>query len=221
MFTPCISGATRRLLAGRRFLRIAAKSLVDDGLQMLHQFIGRRLVIVQLIHFAKKFVLAQAEAVIGQQFVVDHILVRANERQNRANVLFIGIDAWNQGRAGDEVDVRKRLVGFLEVLQNALVVDADPLLVPLRESSSCDRAASYRRAAAPFPQSPRYVARRFDGRVETALVRAFQQCGTEVRLQQALATAERDAAAGSTDRRRRPSPLPPVLRRPSCVCQTW
>ena len=43
---------------------------------------------------------------------------------------------------------------------------------------------------------PGHVARRFDGRVEAALVGPFQQGRAEVRLQQALAAAQRDAAPG-------------------------
>ena len=46
--------------------RRAAKGLVDDGLQVLDQVVGRRLVIVQFVHLAQELVLAQAEAVIRQ-----------------------------------------------------------------------------------------------------------------------------------------------------------
>ncbi len=66
-----------------------------------------------------------------------------------------------------------------------------------------------------FDEAPRHVARRFDGRVEAALVGTCQQCGAEVRLQQALTAAQSDAAAGTTGRRKRPSPLRPALRQPS------
>ena len=100
---------------------------------MLDQLVGRRLVIVQFIHHAQALVLAQAKAVIGQELIVDHVLVRANEGQDRPDVLLIGIHAGNQRRAGDEVDVGKRFIGFFEVRQDALVAHAGPLLVPLRD----------------------------------------------------------------------------------------
>jgi hypothetical protein len=46
-------------------------------------------------------------------------------------VLLVRIDARDQGGAGDELPVGERLVGLLEVLQDALVDHADPLLVYL------------------------------------------------------------------------------------------
>ena len=116
-----------------------------------NQLLGRRFEVIQFVHLAEDVVLAQAEAVIRQQLVVDHVLVRADEVQDRPDVLLVGIHAGNQRRAGDEVDVGKGLVGFLEVLQDALVAHAGPFLVPLRDRSACGRAASCRRGAAPSP----------------------------------------------------------------------
>ncbi len=69
----------------------AAKGFVDDGLEVLDHFIGRRLVIVQFVHLAQVLVLAQAKAVIRQQLVINHVLVRADERQHRPDVVLVGI----------------------------------------------------------------------------------------------------------------------------------
>ena len=50
----------------------------------LNHFIGWRFVIVQFIHHAQDLILAQAKAVIGQQLIVDHVLVgRMNARTAR------------------------------------------------------------------------------------------------------------------------------------------
>jgi hypothetical protein len=45
--------------------------------------IGRRSVVVQLIDFPEIHILAEAEAVIGQQFVVDYVLVGTDECEDR------------------------------------------------------------------------------------------------------------------------------------------
>lgn len=50
------------------------KGFVNDGLEMLDHFSGRRFVIVQFIHIAQVFIVAEAEAVIRQQLVFNHVL---------------------------------------------------------------------------------------------------------------------------------------------------
>ena len=104
--------------------------------------------------------------------------------------------AGNQRRAGDEVDVGKRLVGLLEVGQDPLVADADPLLVPLRDRQLVVVQHRVDVGQDLLHEGPRDVARRLDRRVDAALVGPLQQRGGEVRLQQALAAAQRDAAPG-------------------------
>ena len=78
----------------------APERLVDDRLEVPDQFVGRRLVVVQLVDLAEKLVLAEAEAVIRQQFVVDHVLVRADERQDRPDVLLVVVDARESAACG-------------------------------------------------------------------------------------------------------------------------
>ena len=174
----------------------APEGLVDDGLEVLDQVVGRRLVVVQLVHHAQAQVLAEAEAVVGQQLVVDDVLVGSDERQHRPDVLLVGVDAGDQRRAGDEVDVGEGLVGLLEVRQDPLVAHAGPLLVPLRDRQLVVVEHRVDVGQHLLHVLPGHVARRLDGRVEAALVGPLQQGGAEVRLQQALAAGEGHAAAG-------------------------
>ncbi len=125
------------------------------GLQVRDQLVGRRLVVVQLIHHAQALVLAQAKAVIGQELVVDHVLVGADERQDRPDVLLVGVDAGNQRRAGDEVDVGKGLVGLLDVRQDRARCSRRSTSCAAPGWSACGRGAPYRRGAAPFRRKTR------------------------------------------------------------------
>ena len=50
-----------------RDIAAATEGLVDDRLQLGDQVVGRRLEVVQLVDLAEQLVLAQTEAVIGQQ----------------------------------------------------------------------------------------------------------------------------------------------------------
>ena len=89
------------------FLARAAEGFVDGDLPMRNQSIGRRFVIVQVVDHALVFVLAEAKAVIRQQLIVDHVLVRSNERQDRPDVLLVGIDVGDRRRSGDEIGCRE------------------------------------------------------------------------------------------------------------------
>ena len=93
-------------------------------------------------------------------------------------------------------DVGKCLVSLLEIRQDPLVADAGPLLVPLRDRQLVvvEHRVDVRQHL--LYELPGHVARRFDGRVHAAVVGALQQRRAEVRLQQALAAAQRHPAAG-------------------------
>jgi Protein of unknown function (DUF2950) len=80
---------------------------------------------------AEEFILCLAVPVIGQQFVVDDVGVRADEGEHCANVLLVVVHAGNERRACDELRVRKRLVGPLEIVADAGVIRATPFLVAL------------------------------------------------------------------------------------------
>jgi hypothetical protein len=56
--------------------------------------------------------------VIWQKFVIDHVLVRADERQHGPDVLLIVVHSRNERGACDELEVRERLVGFLEIRED-------------------------------------------------------------------------------------------------------
>ena len=55
----------------------------------------------QLVNPAQKVILAFAESVIRQQFVVDHVLVWTNKCQDRADMFLIVVHAGNERRAGN------------------------------------------------------------------------------------------------------------------------
>jgi hypothetical protein len=90
-----------------------------------------------------------------------------------------------------ESDVGKRLVGPLEVLQHSLFVHTGPLLVPLGDRQLMVVEHRIHMSQHLFHERQGNVARRFDRRVEAALVRSLQQRGAEVRLQQTRAAAGR------------------------------
>jgi hypothetical protein len=142
-----------------------------------------------------QLVLAGAEAVVRQQLVVDHVLVRANELQNCPDVFLIVVHPRNQRCAGDKVDVRKGLIGFLEVLQNPFVTHPGPLLMPLRDGQLVVMQHGIHVRQRLFDKCPGHIAGRFDCCIETITVGFFQQCGTEIRLKQALTATQGHASS--------------------------
>src|SRR5262249_25626812 len=70
-----------------------ADRTVKEGLEAGDGVGRRRLEVCQVVSPPQKAVLALAKTVIGQQFVVDHVLVRTDERQHGADMLLIVVHA--------------------------------------------------------------------------------------------------------------------------------
>ncbi len=135
---------------------------------------------------------------IGQEFVINDVRMRANEGQHRADMLLVVVHAGNERCARHKLDIGERLVGPLEVFKNARIAHAGPFLVALGVGELVVVQHHIHVRQQLFVIRPRDVAGGLDGGVDAALMRLVEQRRAEVGLDRALAAAEGDAAARLT-----------------------
>jgi hypothetical protein len=172
---------------------VAAKGLLDDPAQPLEGFRTPRSKVHHLIDLPQEPILALPEAVIRQQFIVDHVLVGPDDSQDSPDMVLIVIDTRDERGTGDELLFWKSLIGSFEVCEDPRVVRSAPLLMPLRvcELVVMEHRVNVRKHL--FHIDPRHFTRGLDGRPDSAPVRFGQEGCHEIGLKQSL-TADQNAS---------------------------
>jgi len=75
----------------------------------------------QFVLLSEELIFGLTETVVGEQFILDDVLVRTNERQRRPDVIFAVIDSRDDWSSSDELLVGELFVRPFQVFQDSLL----------------------------------------------------------------------------------------------------